>query len=159
MRKRVIASVPQRSQLADPTQRWLDLESMAMVEVTSEEKEFPIESALLPGEQRGWRAAVPGSQTVRLLFDQPQRLTRICLSFEERQTTRTQEFVLRFSSDAGDSFRDIVRQQWNFSAPDATREVEDYALQLSDVKVLELTIVPDTSGGPAPASLLSLRLA
>ena len=109
MRKRVIASVPQRSQLADPTQRWLDLESMAMVEVTSEEKEFPIESALLPGEQRGWRAAVPGSQTVRLLFDQPQRLTRICLSFEERQTTRTQEFVLRFSSDAGDSFRDIIR--------------------------------------------------
>ena len=87
------------------------------------------------------------------------RNLRICLSFEERQTTRTQEFVLRFSSDAGDSFRDIVRQQWSFSSPDATREVEDYALQLSDVKVLELTIVPDTSGGPTPASLLSLRLA
>jgi hypothetical protein len=55
--------------------------------------------------------------------------------------------------------RDIVRQQWNFAAPDATREVEDYAVELSAVAVLELTIVPDTSGGPALASLLSLRLA
>jgi hypothetical protein len=159
MRKRMIASIPKDLPVAVATQQWLDLESMAVVEVTSEEKEFPIESALLPGEQPGWRAATAGAQTIRLLFDQPQRLTRIWLSFEDKQTTRTQEFVLRYSSRAGNSFRDIVRQQWNFAAPDATREVEDYAVELSDVTALELTIVPDTSRGPACASLLALRLA
>lgn len=158
MRKRIIASNPKASQVADASQRWLDLESMAVVEVTSEQKEFPIESALVLGERRGWRAATPGVQTIRLHFDKPQRLTRIWLDFEEKQRTRTQEFVLRFSWDAAGSFRDIVRQQWNFTAPDATREIEDYAVELSDVTALELTIVPDTSRAPAHASLLSLRL-
>jgi hypothetical protein len=51
-----------------------------------------------------------------------------------------------------------VRQQWNFSPPNAMREVEDYGVDLSDVTVLELIIVPDTSRGSARASLKSLRL-
>ncbi len=159
MRKHVSESTPDRSQVQPADRRWLDLESLAVVEVTSEEEEFPIESALLPREQRGWRAAVPGSQTIRLRFDRPQRLTRIQLSFEETQMTRTQEFVLRYSSDGGGSFRDIVRQQWNFSPPNSMREVEHYTVDLSGVTALELVIVPDTSGGPAHATLLSLRLA
>ena len=158
MRKRVIGSNPQATPNAAAHQSWLDLENMATVEVTSEEKEFPIESALLTAEKKGWRAAVPGPQTIRLLFDQPQRLTRIWLSFEDR-TTRTQEFVLRYSADEGASFRDIVRQQWNFNAADGAREIEDYSVELSSVAVLELVIVPDISKGPARASLLSLRLA
>jgi hypothetical protein len=78
--------------------------------------------------------------------------------FEENETTRTQEFVLRWSSDGGNSFREIVRQQWNFSPPDTTREVEEYQVELSSISVLELTIVPNTSGGTARASLKSLRL-
>jgi hypothetical protein len=51
-----------------------------------------------------------------------------------------------------------VRQQWNFSSPDAMRESEEYQVQLSDVTVLELVIVPDISRGAAHASLKSLRL-
>jgi hypothetical protein len=159
MRKRVIASTQEGSQVQSEDQRWLDLETIAAVEVTSEEKGFPIESALFRGEQTGWRASVPGPQTIRLRFDQPQWLTRIQLCFKETQMTRTQEFVLRYSTDASGALRDIVRQQWNFSAPDSVREVEDYTVELSGVTALELTIVPDTSGGPALASLLSLRLA
>lgn len=159
MRKRIIGSTPQGSPTAEPNLRWLDLERMAVVEVTSEEKEFPIESALLPGDRPGWRAAVSGPQTIRLHFDEPQNLSRIWVCFEEKQATRTQEFVLRSSSDAGATFRDVVRQQWTFSAPDATREVEDYAVPLSNVTVLELIIVPDISKGPARATLQSLRLA
>ena len=59
-----------------------------------------------------------------------------------------------------DSFREIVRQQWNFSPPDTTRETEEYRVELSDVTVLELVIVPDKSRGVAArASLKSLRLA
>ncbi len=70
-----------------------------MVEVTSEEKEYPVEAALVAGEMRGWRAAESGTQAIRLLFDKPQRLARISVVFEETETQRTQEFVLRWSPD------------------------------------------------------------
>ena len=130
-----------------------------MVEVTSEEGGYPIESALLGAESRGWRAANPGTQTIRLIFDEPQKLRRICLVFEDSEKARTQEFVLRWSPDSGHSFREIVRQQWNFSSPDSVREIEDYAVELSEVTIFELIIVPDKSDGAARASLASLRLA
>ena len=157
MRKRLITPTPKA--VPSRAEGWLDLERIAVVEVTSEEDGFPVESALVLGETRGWRAAIPGTQTIRLVFDHPQRLTRISLVFEEKQTTRTQEFVLRWSSDGGRSFRDVVRQQWNFSPPETIREVEEYQVALSDVTVLELIVVPDISGGTARASLQSLRLA
>jgi hypothetical protein len=92
------------------------------------------------------------------VFDRPHSLKHILLVFEESETTRTQEFVLRWSSDGGNSFREIVRQQWNFSPPETTREVEEYQIELSGIGVLELTIVPNISGGTARASLKSLRL-
>ena len=60
--------------------------------------------------------------------------------------------------DGGRSFREIVRQQWNFSPPNSIREVEEYHVDLSDVTVLELVIVPDISRGAARASLKSLRV-
>ena len=156
MRKRLITPIPQTARPHD--EGWLDLNTAAVVEVTSEDKDSPVESALLSGETQGWRAASPGTQTIRLLFDQPQRLRRISLVFEENETKRTQEFVLRWSPDSGRSFREIVRQQWNFSPPDTVREVEEYQVELSDVTVLELIIVPNNSSGTARASLKSLRL-
>ena len=66
--------------------------------------------------------------------------------------------MLRWSPDGGRSFREIVRQQWNFSSPETVREVQEYQVELSDVTVLELIIVPDISGGMAPASVKSLRV-
>jgi XRCC1 N terminal domain len=156
MRKHLIAAIPQSAPALK--EGWLDLDGAAVVEVTSEDKEHPVESALVPGETRGWRAAASGTQTVRLIFDEPQRLTRIALAFEETETERTQEFVLRWSPDGGRSFREIVRQQWNFSPLNTIREVEEYHVELSDVTVLELVIVPDISRGAARASLKILRV-
>jgi len=138
--------------------RWLDLEHAAVVEVTSEDKDFPVDSALSFESKQGWLAADPGVQKIRLVFDEPQQINCISLIFEETEITRTQEFVLRSSSNPGGPFREIVRQQWNFSAPTSAREVEDYRIELSDVTTLELTIVPDISGGAARASLKSLRI-
>jgi hypothetical protein len=129
-----------------------------VVEVTSEDQDFPIESAFVSADARGWRAAAPGSQTIRLLFDHPQRLKCISLIFEENETGRTQEFVLRWSSDGGSSPKEIVRQQWNFSPPESIREVEEYQVDLYNVTVLELVIKPDIGGGVARASLKNLRL-
>jgi hypothetical protein len=156
MRKRLITQIPQAG--TPDEESWLDLDHRCTVEVTSETKEYPVESALVSAEMRGWRAAASGAQTIRLIFDKPQRLTRISLVFEETETERTQEFVLRWSPDGGRSFREIVRQQWNFSPHDTIREVEEYRVELSDVTVLELVIVPDISHGTACASLKSLRV-
>lgn len=157
MRKRQIA--PNPPSVPPSGQTWLDVDNAALVEVTSEENGYPIESALQGGESQGWRAADPGTQTIRLIFDEPQHLRRIWLDFRDSENTRTQEFVLRWSPDKGNSFREIVRQQWNFSPPDSIREKEDYAVELSDVAVLELTIWPDKSGGTVRASLASLCVA
>jgi hypothetical protein len=152
MRKRVVTDlVSAQAQ----EQRWLDIEHAATVEVTSENKDFPIESSLSIEHRQGWRAAESGAQTIRLLFDEPQEIRCISLVFEEEKVKRTQEFVLR----SGGPFREIVRQQWNFSAPSSTREIEDYRVKLSNVTILELTIVPDIGGGSACASLKHLRLA
>lgn len=156
MRKHLISAIPtDRVSL----EGWLDLDRAASVEVTSEEKDYGIEVALVSGETRGWRAADSGTQTIRLIFDEAQKLRRISLVFEETVIQRTQEFVLRWSPDNGRSFREIVRQQWNFSPPTTTRETEEYNVQISDVTVLELVIVPDISRGEARASLKSLRVA
>ncbi len=157
MRKRIITHGPREAAAAAPG--WLDLERLAQVEITSEAAGYPIESALIPGMGSGWRADQPGEQTLRLLFDQPLRLARIHLVFHEDEQARTQEFVLRWSPDGGKSYREILRQQYNFSPPDARRQVEDYNLDLDGVTGLELKIVPDISGGGAPASLAQLRLA
>ena len=157
MLKRIIG---QETQDVSPAhQHWLNVDALAQVEVTSEEAEHPIESGLLPGGESGWRAGQSGPQIVRLVFDKPQSIKRLHLEFHEDQLERTQQFVLRWSSNGGESYREIVRQQYNFSPPATTDEREDYPVDLDGVTTLELSIVPDISGGPARASLAQLRLA
>jgi hypothetical protein len=156
MRKRLITPTAER--IRTHGEGWLDIERAAVVEVTSEDKDFPVESAFAAGDAPGWRAAASGSQTIRLIFDHPQRLSCVSLIFEEDETGRTQEFVLRWSSDEGSTLKEIVRQQWNFSPPESIREVEEYQVDLYNVNVLELVIKPDIGGGVARASLKNLRL-
>ncbi|MDY0186062.1 MAG: hypothetical protein RBR43_09310 [Desulfuromonadaceae bacterium] len=157
MRKRIITPVQQETKPLK--QDWLNIEELVEVEITSEDTAHPIESALLSGQTSGWRAAGPGKQTIRLLFDNPQQLRRIWLNFVEPCTERTQEFVLRWSPDGGQSYREIIRQQWNFNPQGATSQTEDLHVELPAVTVLELIIIPDISGGSACASLAHLRLA
>jgi hypothetical protein len=157
MRKRIINQ--ERLNIAPVDHGWLDLQSLARVELTSEDAASPIEAALVPGAGLGWRAAQAGEQTICLLFDELQGVRRIQLLFHEDQQARTQEFVLRWSSDGGHSYREIVRQQYNFSPPGVTREFEDYAVDLAGVTTLELRIVPDISGGDVRASVAQLRIA
>ncbi len=157
MRKRIISPIENKTIPTD--HEWLNLESIVEVEITSEDPDYPIESALLTEEALGWRAADSGKQTIRLLFSSPQKLRRIWLKFEETQTERTQEYLLRWSPDGGQSFHEIVRQQWNFSPTGETSETEDHLVDLLAVTVLELNITPDISGGNSIASLVKLRLA
>lgn len=152
MRKRLIGNDDGES-----GDQWLDLDTIAQVEVTSEEPAHPIESALVGGGA-GWRASRAGDQVIRLLFDEPVSLRRVWLEFEDG-AARTHEFVVRWSPDGGQKYIDIVRQQYSFSPPDSTREVEDYTVNLHGVTRLELRIAPDIQHRTAPATLKRLRLA
>jgi len=138
---------------------WLDLDGLAKVEITSDSAEHPIKSALIPDRGPGWRAARPGKQTIRLIFDHPLILGRILLRFDEEEHGRTQEFVLRWLPEGEESFREIVRQQYTFTPPATNQEIEDYRVKLNGVTALQLEIVPDISGGDASASLAQMRLA
>ena len=158
VRKRLISSTalgtaPQRSK------DWIRLTQIAEVEVTSEDREYPIESVFNFGDGPGWRAGGSGKQTIRLLFDRPQSLKRIWLRFVETEVDRTQEFTLRWSADKERAAHEVVRQQWNFSPSGSPTEIEDYEVDLSAVSVLELTINPDIGRGQAIATLAEWRLA
>lgn len=153
MRKRVLQNKKADGQFRD----WLDLEQIATVEVTSEDPNFPIESALT-AEGQGWRAAEPGEQVIRLVFDHPQELHRIRLEFFEPEITRTQQFTLRYSRK-GEPLREIVRQQWNFSPQGSTSQIEDYRIDIDSVVVLELALNPDLTPSGALATLKAWRLA
>ncbi len=154
MRKRIITSCP--TSIATEDSIWLDLERIAEVEITSETPANPVDFALVAGTESGWMASQSGEQTLRLLFDEPQKITHIRLVFNEFNDKRTQEFVLRWSGD-GKAFHEIVRQQFNFNPP--STECEEYVVCLEGVRTFELKIKPDIGGGPMIASLAELRLA
>lgn len=156
MRKQIIDQEVIKTSATE--EQWLDLEQKAQVELSSEDPEFPIEGALEMGS-RGWRASKPGKQKIRIIFNEPQRIRRIQLGFEETQQERTQEFVLEYSSDGGQSYQEIVRQQFNFSPSHANKELEDYTVNLDWVTAVSLQIIPDINQSNLPASLSYLRIA
>jgi len=63
MRKRLIG--PASDRVLNHDEGWLDVDAAGVVEVTSEKEDYPIESALLLRETRGWHAASRGTQTIR----------------------------------------------------------------------------------------------
>jgi hypothetical protein len=158
MRKRVVGSTLPPSDAADGAE-WLKLEDLAEVEVTSEADGYPIEAVFNFGAGPGWRAASPGIQRVRLVFDQPRPIRRMRIQFNESDVARTQEFTVRWSGRPGEPLKEVVRQQWNFSPNGSTAESEDYAIDLERVSILELTIDPDRGAGEALAKLADWRLA
>ena len=101
MRKTLINQTTENTLASDLD--YLDLEQLAQVEISSECLDHPIESALADGMESGWQAAVPGEQTIRLIFDQPQTVKQLLLQFDEQEQSRTQEFVLLARTDNEDS--------------------------------------------------------
>src|SRR4029077_6576975 len=74
MRKRVIK--PAAGEGAAVETEWLDVEGLAQVEVTSEDAAHPIESALVPGHEGGWRGAPPGGAGPRARLCRRPRVRR-----------------------------------------------------------------------------------
>jgi hypothetical protein len=156
MRKKLVSA--SRNADAESRHDWLELERVARVELSSEAEGYPVEGALLNNGQGGWRANEPGIQTIRLLFDYPHTIQVIRLVFREEECERTQEFVLRWLPNGAASWRDIVRQRWNFSPPNTVKECEEYMVQLVSAVELELSIDPDISRGKCVASLERFQL-
>jgi hypothetical protein len=154
MRKTIVPAVATDP---GPEIEWLPLLDVASVEVTSEAPDHPIEHALECLNAGGWRAAAPGDQRIRIVFDAPVPVRRIQLRFVETTVERTQEFALHWYDSEGER-RQIVRQQWNFSPAGSTTEAEDYRVNLEAVAQLELTIRPGLEGA-AVASLDCWRIA
>jgi hypothetical protein len=160
MRKEILGHTAGATKLHDDP-AWLDLETIASVQITSEDPTFPIENALSANPERneiGWRASTPGLQTITLSFDHPQSIRRIHLLFIEHRMERSQEYVLRYSSTQSVE-REILRQQWVFSPTGSSQEIEDYAVELDSVTKFQLQIDPDRGLGQTLATLNALKLA
>ena len=159
---RRVARKPVRRRVADAQgsvrTEWLDVTRLGRVEVSSEDEAHPIARAF-SSTGEGWRAAAPGEQVIRIAFRRPVTLHRIRVVFDEPSRDRTQEFTLGWSSHRGETHRQIVRQQFNFSRSGATREVEEYQVDLQDATAVELRIIPDIQRGDAVASLAEFRVA
>ena len=154
--------VPRRSSESASREGEISIPDVATVQVTSEEADHPIDNAFDqnrgPGGSR-WIAAGPGEQTVTLLFDRPQTIRQIGLEVEELVVSRTQEVAVSTSSDGGQTCREIVRQEFNFSPPGTSFERELWSTSAGAVTHLRLEIKPDKGGRVGRATLTSLTLA
>ena len=139
----------------------IDIAAVATGLVTSEAAGHPVDHAFDrhrgPGGSR-WVAGESGEQAVILAFDAPQTIRRVVLEVEEHEVARTQEVQLAVSQDGGQTYRELVRQEYNFSPPGTTFEREDWAVPAGVVTHLRLQIRPDKGGKLGRASITSLVL-
>jgi hypothetical protein len=144
-----------------PRPEEMDIAAIATVLVTSEEVDHPIDNVFDnrrgPGGSR-WVAEELGEQRLVLAFDTPQTIRKISLEVEEHEVSRTQELQLSVSCDGGQTYRELLRQEYNFSPPGTTFECEDWSVTAEGVTHLQLWIKPDKGGTPCRATLTSLVL-
>ncbi len=144
-----------------PSTGGIDIAAVATVLVTSESPDHPIDHAFDahrgPGATR-WIAGEPGEQSVILAFDNPQMIQEVALEVEEREVARTQELQLAISIDGGQTYREVVRQEYNFSPTGSTFMREDWKVSTGAVTHLRLMIKPDKGGKPSRASITWLNL-
>jgi len=158
LRKRILSDDPADR---EPMPDLWDVPSLATVLVTSETPDHPVDH--LFDESRGpggsrWVAGGDGEQTLILAFDQPQTLREVGIEAEESRLTRTQVVSLAISADGGRTYRERIRQEFNFSPSGATFEREAWAVPAGGVTHLRLTVRPDKGDAPGRASLTTLTL-
>src|SRR4051794_35478937 len=158
LRKQIIG-MPPASPVPQPGR--IDIAVVATVLVTSEDPDHPVDHAFdsHPGPGgTAWLAGEPGEQVLILAFDAPQAIRRVVLEVEEREVARTQELQLAVSGDGGETYRELLRQEDNFSPPGTTFEREDWVVAADDVTHLRLVIRPDKGGKPCRATITTLAL-
>lgn len=159
MRKRIIETGQPAGSGSDPGE--LDLPAIATALVTSEAPDHPVQNAFDgssgPMASR-WIAATPGEQTLILQFDSPQLIRRVDLEVREDDATRTQELALSVSADGGHTYRELLRQEYNFSPPSTVCERESWSTTAPGTTHLRLWIKPDKGGRACRATVTALRI-
>ena len=82
----------------------------------------------------------------------------ISLEVEEPEVSRTQVLQVSFSSDGGQTYQELRRQEYTFSPPGTTFEREEWAVTVEVGTHLQLVITPDKGGQPCRATLTSLGI-
>lgn len=153
MRKKIIDRPPNRDCVAED----IDLEQVATVLVTSESRECPVDCAFT-NDEKSWIAGESGEQTLILEFDSPQNIQQIRLAIEELDVPRCQELAIAVSSDGGNSYRELLRQEYHFSPPGTPQQCETWTVEARQITHLRLWILPDRNNTPCPAKLRYLGL-
>jgi hypothetical protein len=139
----------------------ISIPDVASVLVSSEDSLHPIDHVFDdhngPGGTR-WIAGEVGEQTIIVAFDRPLRLQKVNLEIEEPEMSRTQELSLGISDDGGQRYKEVLRQEYNFSPPDATFEREWWAVPVENMTHLRLIIKPDKGNKHSRATVTSLKL-
>ena len=138
-----------------------DIPALATVLVTSEACGHPIDCAFDGVRGRGasrWIAGQTGEQTLTLAFDAPLSIRKVVVEVEERAVARTQEIALAVSEDDGHSYRELLRQEYNFSPPGTTFEHEEWSLDIPAATHLRFRIKPDKGGNPCRATLTTVAV-
>ena len=139
----------------------IDIAGCAAIAYTSEDPAHPVEHMLDgqcgPGATR-WMSARPDTtEHIVIEIDRPQTISGLVYEVEETTRERTQEVRVEASEDGGQSYRQILVQEYNFSPGGATYQREEQRFNLRQVTHLRLTIVPNKSGS-GTATLTALRL-
>ncbi len=139
----------------------LPLVALAEVQASSEAEGHPILLAFDEGMGPGgtyWKAGDPGEQTITVTFRESCTLAQITMEVDEREIARTQEVQLAVSTDGGQTFRELVRQEFNFSPDGVTWEQETWRVAQDPVTHVKLVIKPDKGRADCCAKLTSLGL-
>lgn len=130
---------------------WLDLDAVADVTVTARGERVSRGRSM-------WSAECPGEQLIEVRFHHPMAVRHLKVMTTEAEQARTQEMTVWVSLHRGERHREVLRQQFNFSPPGATEQVEEYALRFEQVSAIQLRIVPSIDGRPATARVKELRV-
>ena len=139
----------------------IDLAETAAVAYSSEDPGYPIENLLdrnAGPHATCWRSARADTEEhVVFEFDEPQAISRLIYEVEEAAADRTQEVRVEVSEDDGETYRQLLVQEYNFSPAGATFQHEDQRFAVDGATHLRLTVVPNKNGSGV-ATLTTVRL-
>ena len=157
LRKHILTNVP--AGLARNSEV-KDIPAVATVLVSSEAPDHPVDylfdASDGPGGTR-WIAAANGEQTLVLAFDAPQTISAVGIEAEEPDATRTNVLIISLSDDGGRTYRERIRQEFNFS-PGTSFEREEWSMPAERVTHVRIVIQPDKGNAPRRATLTSLTV-
>ena len=154
LRKRIIGPTPPVA--AGLPADAIDIVREAEVLATSESEAHPLDNIVDgstgPGSSQ-WVAGTAGPQTLIFKFDAPRHIAGLVYETEEKEVARTQEVSFEVSTDQGAHFREILRQEYNFSPDGSTFHREELAFDLPAATDLKMVIKPDKGNRDCRAKL------